>query len=300
MIYKKILVVVNLKSGVGLSQEFHDRLINFADKNNLQYEELITTGKNDRQVLMKQIKKFKPDLVYAVGGDGTINLVASALIKTNITLGIFPAGSANGLAYNLGITNDIDTALSAYLSTKPVTMDTIVINKKYYCFHLADIGLNARIVSRFDKEGSRGMLGYGKHLLKEIIGQRNLFHFYLYRPGQPKRRMRSEMIVFANAKSYGTGAKINPTGKINDGKFELVILRPYPWWFVFTFFYAVFTGKLHKMKYVRVYSLSEVKVELTKKHELQIDGEIISGIKNITAEVIPDALKIIPGTIDRD
>src|SRR5690606_32910123 len=148
MIYKKILVVVNLKSGVGLSQDFHDSLINFADNNKIQFEVLITTGKNDRQVLKKQIKKFKPDLVYAIGGDGTINLVASELIKTNITLGIFPAGSANGLAYNLGITNDLDTALGTYLTTKPVTMDAIVINKNYYCFHLSDIGLNARIVSR--------------------------------------------------------------------------------------------------------------------------------------------------------
>lgn len=300
MIYKKILVVINLKSGVGLSQEFHDKIIDFANKRDLPIEFLITTGKNDKQVLKKQIKKFHPDLVYAVGGDGTINLVASELINSNIPLGIFPAGSANGLAYNLGISNDIDTALTTYTDTVPVKMDAIILNKKYYCLHLADIGLNARIVSRFEKEGSRGMLGYGKHLLKEIVGRKNSFYFYITAPGHRKRRIKSEMLVFANAKSYGTGAKINPTGNINDGKFELVILRPYPWWFVFTFFYAVFTGNLHKMKYVKVYSLSEVKIELDKKHELQIDGEIIPGIKNIAAEVIPDALKVIPGTIDRE
>src|SRR5690606_25000736 len=99
MIYKKILVVINLKSGVGLSQEFHDKILDFASKRDLPIEFLITTGKNDKQELKKQIKKFHPDLVYAVGGDGTINLVASELINSNIPLGIFPAGSANGLAY---------------------------------------------------------------------------------------------------------------------------------------------------------------------------------------------------------
>ena len=294
-----MLLVVNLKSGVGLAREFHDKIKEFAEKKNLHAQLYLTTGKDDSKAIRQLIKKIKPEIVYAIGGDGTINLVASELINTEIALGIYPAGSANGLAYNLGIVNDLETAFTTYLETDPRMMDVIRINKNYYCFHLADIGVNARIVSRFEKEGSKGMLGYGKHLLRELLGKKTWFSFYIHIPGRNRKKMKSEMLVFANATSYGTGAIINPTGKLNDGRFELIILRPYPWWFVFTFFYAVFTGKLHRMKYVKVISVSEAKIELPKKQDIQIDGEIIPGVKTIEAEIIHNALKVIPGTLER-
>ena len=105
------------------------------------------------------------------------------------------------------------------------------------------------------------------------------------------------MLVFANAKSYGTGAIINPTGKISDGRFEIIVLRPYPWWFVFTFLYAVFTGKLHRMKYIKVYSVKKAGISLVRKQEIQVDGEIIPDVKNIDAEILPRALKVLPGIL---
>jgi len=296
---KKILIVINYSSGVGAAKAFHDRIELVAQKNDLQYEVYQTTGNNDHVELKRLIKKHKPEIVFAVGGDGTVNMVASELVNTGIILGIFPAGSANGLAYNLGISNDVENVISNYLFREPKLLDVIKINNKHFCFHLADIGVNARIVSRFEKEGSKGMLGYGKHLIKEMSGKKNWFSFYINIPGFKRRKMKAEMLVFANAKSYGTGASINPTGKLNDGKFEIIILRPYPWWFVFTFIYAVFTGKLHRMKYIKVYSVTQAKIELNKAYEMQIDGEIFPGVKTIRAEIMPGALKVLSGNSDR-
>ncbi len=292
---KKILLVINFKSGVGSAKTFHAKILDIAKKYDLQIELYETTGNEDRKAIRRSIEKFNPEIVYAVGGDGTVNTVASELINTDIALGIFPAGSANGLAYNLGITEDVETLLAKNLEKTPFEMDVIRINGENYCFHLSDIGVNARIVSRFEKEGSKGMLGYGKQLLKEMFTRKNWFTFYVQVPGRRRKKMKAEMLVFANAKSYGTGAMINPTGKLNDGKFEIVILRPYPWWFVFTFIYAAFTGKLHKMKYIKVYSVKQAKIELVKRQEIQIDGEIFRNINIVNVEVIPSALKVLTG-----
>ncbi len=292
---KKILLVINFKSGVGNVKTFHAKILDIAKKHDLQIELYETTGNEDRKAIRRSIKKFNPEIVYAVGGDGTVNTVASELINTDIVLGIFPAGSANGLAYNLGITDDIEATIAKNLNEPPLEMDVIKINKEHYCFHLSDIGVNARIVSRFEKEGSKGMLGYGKQLMKEIFTKKTWFTFYIQVPGHRRKKMKGEMLVFANAKSYGTGASINPTGSVSDGKFEIIVLRPYPWWFVLTFIYASFTGKLHQMRYIKVYSAKSVKIELIKRHELQIDGEIFRDIKLIEAEIIPGALKVLTG-----
>lgn len=289
---KRILFVINPKSGRGQRQDIDAVLSRFSAEYNFKYQIFRTTGENDSEEICRQMNEFKPATVIAAGGDGTINLVASLLINKEISLGIIPAGSANGLAYNLNIPENFEAALKKNLIDEARPVDVIKLNEKYYCLHLADIGLNARIVKRFEKEGSKGMLGYGKQLFKELFEGKTSFAFYINIPGHRRRKMKAEMLVIANAKSFGTGAIINPTGNLNDGKFEIIIIRPYPWWFVFTFLYAAFTGHLHKMKYVKVFSASEAKISLPELQEFQIDGEVMQETKEINVEILHSALKI--------
>src|SRR5213075_353947 len=62
-----------------------------------------------------KIKQEQPDKLIAVGGDGTVKLLAEALWQTGFPLGILPAGSANGLAKELGIDTDLQAALDIIL-----------------------------------------------------------------------------------------------------------------------------------------------------------------------------------------
>jgi diacylglycerol kinase family enzyme len=101
------------------------------------------------------------------------------------------------------------------------------------------------------------------------------------------------MVVIANAQSYGTGVQINPNGRWGDGKFEIVVIKPYPWWFFFTFIYAGFTGKLDKMQYVKVFTSTEAEIVFNKKQDLQIDGEVMEPVERIKLKIIPAALQVI-------
>jgi len=292
---KRILFVVNPKSGKGQRKDIDLVLSRFSEEYSFVYKVYRTTGENDQEEISRQLVDFMPETVIAVGGDGTINMVATLLVNSEIKLGIIPAGSANGLAYNLEIPENFEEALKKNLSGHVHTIDVIRMNKKYHCFHLGDIGLNARIVKRFEKEGSKGLLGYAKQLFKELFEGKTYFSFYIEIPEHRRRKMKAEMLVIANAKSFGTGAIINPTGKLNDGKFEIVIIRPYPWWFVLTFLYSAFTGHLHKMKYVKIFSASEALITLPKSQEFQIDGEIIPETKEINVEILHNSLKLTGG-----
>ncbi|WP_372950362.1 diacylglycerol/lipid kinase family protein [Mariniphaga sp.] len=292
---KRILFVINPKSGRGQRQDIDEVVSRFSEEFKFDFQFYRTTGEGDKEKIRQHIKEYQPDTVMAVGGDGTVNMVAGELIGHDIKLGIIPAGSANGLAYNLEIPENLEAALKKNLSGKVQSIDVIRINKKYYCLHLGDIGLNARIVKRFEKEGSKGMLGYGKQLFKELFEGKTYFSFYIKLPEHRRKKMKAEMLVIANAKSFGTGAIINPTGKLNDGKFEIVIIRPYPWWFIFTFIYSAFSGNLHKMNYIKIYSASEAIITLPKVQEFQIDGEIIPETKEINVEILHNSLKLACG-----
>jgi len=289
----KILFVVNPKSGTALNSDYRDVISEFSEKEGFEWEIFETSGKGDPEKIRKRIDTFNPDSVIAAGGDGTVNIVAVELLGKDIKLGIIPSGSANGLAHNLNIPDNFRRALNFNLTSEAGPMDVIKINDRHFCLHLSDVGINARIVKRFEKEGSKGLLGYGKQLFKELWDGKTYFPFYIEIPGQRRKKMNAEMLVIANAKSFGTGAKINPTGRINDGKFEIIIIRPYPWWFVFTFVFASFIGKLHKMEYVRVYSTEEAKITLPQKQECQVDGEIIPATALLNVKIVPGALKVI-------
>lgn len=289
----KILFVVNPTSGTALNSDYRDVITEFSEKEGFEWEIFETSGKGDPENIRHHIETFNPDTVIAAGGDGTVNIVAVELLGKDIKLGIIPSGSANGLAHNLDIPDNFRKALKFNLHNEAGAMDVIKINERYYCLHLSDVGINARIVKRFEKEGSKGLLGYGKQLFKELRGGKTYFPFYIEIPGQRRKKMNAEMLVIANARSFGTGAIINPTGQINDGKFEIIIIRPYPWWFVFTFVFASFIGKLHKMEYVRVYSTKEAKITLPQKQECQVDGEIIPATALLNVKIVPGALKVI-------
>lgn len=279
-------------SGNALTDDYLSIISEAAEKFNFQWKVFETSGEGDPNKIRSQINDFEPQKVIAAGGDGTVNMVAVELLGTGIELGIIPSGSANGLAYNLGIPENFRRALKFNLKNPANPMDVIKINDRFYCLHLSDVGINARIVKRFEKEGSKGLIGYGKQLFKELMEGKTYFPFYIEIPGQRRRKMKTEMLVIANAKSFGTGAIINPTGIIDDGKFEIVIIRPYPWWFVFTFIFAAFTGSLHRMKYVKVYSTNKATISLPEPHECQVDGEVIPKTTSLKIEIMHHAIKV--------
>lgn len=293
-LHQRILFVINPKSGNNRSVDYEAGISQFAGAEGFEYTIYKTTGENDSTRIRSLLAEYQPEKVIAIGGDGTFNMVAIELIGKKIPLGIVPGGSANGLAFNLNIPNGFSDALETNIKAPSVPMDVIRVNEKYFCFHLSDLGINARIVKRFEKENTRGMVGYGKQLFKELFSAKSFFSYNIKIAGE-ETRSKAEMIVIANAHSYGTGVKINPESSINDGKLEVVVIKPYPWWFVFNFIFAGFTGNLHRMEYVKVYKAEKAQITLDKDQDFQIDGEVIGKTKKIKLEVIPRAISVIQG-----
>ena len=101
------------------------------------------------------------------------------------------------------------------------------------------------------------------------------------------------MIVMLNTHFYGTGAIVNPQGRMDDGKFEIVIIKPYPWYYIFSMFFAFFTGKIHKLKHIKTISCKRAQIFLHPAQDLQIDGEPMGEISQAEVEIIPSAIEVI-------
>jgi diacylglycerol kinase family enzyme len=195
------------------------------------------------------------------------------------------------MAVELGIPQRINNALESILTAKSKNIDVLEINNQYISMHLSDIGMNARIIKRFEKEGVRGLYGYTKQFFKELRRPKR-FYCTITIDGKTYTE-KTLMVVLANATTYGTRAVVNPTGKLDDGKFEIVIIKPYPKWYIFKMFIAFFTGNLDKLRKVKILQGKECKINLSKPHELQIDGELVGEQREVVAKILKYALRIL-------
>ncbi|WP_069660494.1 diacylglycerol/lipid kinase family protein [Arcticibacter eurypsychrophilus] len=286
----KVLFVVNTKSGSRLEDNLKTIIQSDAENKNYEYQIYDLPDPILEKEILKKINLYKPDVLAAAGGDGTINLIASLIHKTPLPLLIIPTGSANGMASELKIGNKIDYALSLLTDGVEQHIDVLKINNKI-CIHLADVGLNARIVKRFEEDPERGIWIYAKYLFREVfLIKKNKFIITI---DGKKIKLHAVSLTFANASKYGTGAVINPIGKIDDGKFELVVVKPFPRIKLLSIAWKMFTNNLHTSEYVQVYSCSKLHIHASKSTTLQIDGEIIGKVREIQAEIISSCLTLL-------
>ena len=289
--FDKVLIVLNPISG-GIDKEKANNLFKLLAKEyDVDQHIYKTTGKNDVKKLKTYIDEFQPDVVIAGGGDGTINLVAQCLVKRDIAMGIIPLGSANGLATELEIPLDIEEAYKIAIEGKPTAVDILQINGKHISLHLSDIGFNANLIKRFEAEEQRGKFAYAKQFIKEYFVSRSARFRFTVNGNTFSRR--AVMVVFANATKYGTGAIINPTGKLNDGKFDVCIIKPYPWYAIFGMAASFFTGTIHKSKYVKMLSVEKIDVRAITPQAVQVDGEVIGSHKKVTAHILDEKIKLM-------
>ncbi len=288
---QRILFVINPISGDIDKNYLRERITTFSEERHFAFEIQYTRGKHDDELITESIQKFAPDKVVSVGGDGTCNLVSRILINKKITMGIIPLGSANGLAKELNIPQTLSEALEIIVADKKKAIDTVKINNQHLSLHLADVGINAQVIKRFERDHIRGFAGYAKHFIQELFAAKPL-KFKVILDGR-KITKKAYMVVIANATKYGTGAIINPRGSISDGQFEIIFVRPYSIGHLFQMIIPFFTHKIHELDYIESYSGKKATIYNYGEKELQIDGELIGRLKKINVEINPQALEIL-------
>jgi diacylglycerol kinase (ATP) len=245
-------------------------------------------GKTDEATIRQQIDQHKPDCVVAVGGDGTLKIVATVLLGSDIPLGVLPAGSANGMARELGIPPDIKGSLTLLIDGVPKATDIITVNENDICLHLSDIGLNAQLVRYYEKNNLRGKLGYLRGVIR-VLQKRRLLRVSIT-VGEECVQRAAFMVVLANARMYGTGAVINPEGDPFDGHFEVVIFRQLSFWEIIKLFWRY---RPFDPKKIEIYPATSVEIETHRRAYFQVDGEYRGRITNLKAVIRPGALQVI-------
>lgn len=284
----KLLFVINPISGGKEKHDWEAAIREYFTDSPHQSEFYLLTGQSDKISIQGYMDTIQPDRVIAVGGDGTVKMLAEMLKETPIPLGILPAGSANGMAKELGIPLKAEEALDVIVHGEAKKIDLIRINEEEICIHLSDVGMNAMLVKYFEKSGSRGFMGYGKATFR-ILWQKRKLRVSIRTDDEDVKR-EAYMVVLANARKYGTGANINPDGDLCDGKFEIVIVRKLN---LLEIFKAMFTDRSFHPRRIEVFSTKNLDMTIQRKTYFQVDGEYKGKTSKIHARILPAILNIM-------
>jgi YegS/Rv2252/BmrU family lipid kinase len=284
---KKVLLIVNPVSGSRDKTELIELLHRRSEELRFEFEIYETTGACDREAVEQRMEAFQPDRVLVAGGDGTINQTANVIRSFKTSMGILPMGSANGLATSLGLPFEIDEAMEVALGAEIRSMDALMIND-HLGLHMSDLGLNARLIKKYEEGQVRGKWGY----LAKVAKTLSEHYTFTARIKTDETVIETEatMIILANASMYGTGVNVNPTGSMFDGRFEVIIATR----FDLIELGKVLTGNTDfNPEIVRVLSTTSVNIEcLVGEVLFQIDGEFQGVVHQVNAHVLPGVLTI--------
>ena len=284
---KNIIIVVNPVSGAVEKKEIVDSTLLFAKNENLESILYETSGKKDIENIKNLYNIHKPERIIIIGGDGTIRMVAEAIAKEDVILGIIPAGSANGFALDLDLQLTLEKNLEIAFLHQFMEVDIITINGKI-SIHLSDLGLNAELIKNYEQGEIHGKWGYALNTITTLFDSGEPFTAKIKANNETFGYV-ARMIVIANAKKYGTGVVINPNGVMNDGKFELVILKN----FDLIIFGQIISGNMPSdPDDVEIISTDKATIELDAPVSFQIDGEYCGTETKLDIKILHKQLKI--------
>ena len=284
---KNIIFVVNPISGDLDKTDLIEAVQEFATTNHFDLEVYETTGKSDLRQIQSLYDEYKPERIIVAGGDGTIKMVAEAMEEHDVVIGILPAGSANGLSVDLNLPQTIEENLKIAFLNHYIEMDMICINGKK-SIHLSDIGINADLVKNYEQSNLRGFWGYAMQAYTTLVESAAPFVATIT-TNKEKVEHTARIIVIANSQKYGTGVTINPNGSMNDGKFELVILKSLD----LLLLGKIITGNMPiDSDDVVIISTDKATIKTDYPVNFQIDGEYCGAQTDLEIHILHKQMKI--------
>jgi YegS/Rv2252/BmrU family lipid kinase len=252
--------------------------------------------KDDGTAKAKMAVRDGVDVVLVAGGDGTINTIGRALIGTEVSIGVIPAGSGNGFARHFEIPFGPDKAVKALAGASVKRIDVGVVNGVPFLV-TCSMAWDASIVRSFEKSFFRGVFPYLFAGVNE---------FLKYKPQEMtveldsgERLFLPDPIVFtiANLTQYGGGAIIAPHARPDDKHLELVVALNKDVPNLITKLPRLYDGSAHKIRELITRRFQRLKVSRKHSADIQVDGELIKAGESIEVFVMPASLKVLAPAI---
>ena len=287
---KKAIFVMNLISGTSSKAGVPDLIENNLDKEKFDYEIVVTEYAGHASEIASRAKDNGVDLVVAVGGDGTVNEVARAIVHSNTALGIMPCGSGNGLARHLLLPMNLRKSLDIINAFDVHDLDYGIINgHPFFC--TCGMGFDAFVSQKFAEAGKRGPITYAENILRE--GLKYKPETYVLEDENGTNQYKAFLISCANASQYGNNAYIAPQASMSDGLIDVIIMEPFDVFEAPQISIDMFNKTLDKNSKIKTFRCKKLHIHRSKPGVIHYDGDPVMTGEDIDVELQEKGIKIV-------
>ncbi len=294
---RHILAIINPVSGTGSKDKIPRLIDTVVDQEKNDVSIVISEYAGHAHEIAAQAANDGIDIVVAIGGDGTVNEVGSALCNTDTAMAIVPSGSGNGLARHLRISMNASRALQVLNNGVVGQFDYCTINgKPFFC--TCGMGFDAAVSYKFSNEGTRGFITYIKTALSEYIKYQP--QDYVINIDGTELKEKAFVIACCNAAQYGNNAYIAPRATMQDGLIDVTVMHPFNMIESPLIGARLFLRQLNHDNHVSIYRGKHVIIERTHEDIIHVDGDpmimparveiqnVSRGISIMVAPSLPD------------
>ena len=287
---KKILFIINPISGTGKKENVETVIANRLDTTNYEFTIRKTEYAGHASVLAREAVDMSFDTVVAVGGDGTVNEVARAIVETPTALGIIPCGSGNGLARHLRIPMHTEKAIDIINQGVIHDLDYGKINgRSFFC--TCGVGFDAFVSLKFAEGGKRGFLSYVEKTLREGIRYKPETYTISY--GDHTEEQKAFLIACANASQYGNNAYIAPGASMKDGLMDVIVMEPFYTIEAPQVIMQLFNKSLPSNNHVKVRQASKISILRPSEGAVHLDGDPMTMGREIQVEILRGKFRVV-------
>lgn len=297
--------IINPTSGRGKPAKCWPRIQEIFRAENWEFDATFTQRPGEASEIARQAAKNGFELIVPVGGDGTIHEVVNGLfadgkaINPQATLGLIPSGTGNDLARVLGLPRET-LAAARHLATSKRSRaidlgEATVTAKGKSVRHLftndADLGFAAKVVERLERGGkfSRGTAPYFIALLRTALEHRN--QAMQLKTADHVMNEPLTTVLVCNGQSTGAGMKVAPDAILDDGLFDVVVVRALSRLEIFRHAPKIYNGTHVKLPQVSVLRAQSVTLTSPERVPIVTDGELV-GETPASFRVLPGALRV--------
>ncbi len=290
MISESVLFIINKFAGGGFQPKVEGKILDICAEYNAECTIEFTRSRGHATELARGGVEKGFNKIVAVGGDGTVNEVASGLVNTNIAMGIIPKGSGNGLGRHLGIPLRFEQAVKSVFTSKAIYIDTFSFNGKL-SVNVSGVGFDGHIANMFGKNGKRGLINYTKLALKEFLNFAE-FTAEIIVDGS-EHSTQAFVIAVANSSQYGNNARIAPVASVIDQKIHVTVLKKVPMLHSIAFLIRFFAGNVHRSGFCETYEGEHIEIKTLLPSAYHVDGEPSGKNNSFVASLNPGSLLML-------
>lgn len=290
---KKLLAVVNPKSGTGNQHQIPQLIDSIIDKSRFAVDIRLVEAEGDAYRFGREAVDNGYYGLVAIGGDGTVNGAASAVVKSDVALAVVPCGSGNGLGRHLNIPMDVKKALALINDDRVEPFDYCTVNDRpFMC--TCGMGFDAQVAFDFSRAGKRGFITYLKKTFS-VYANYKCEDYVLELDGE-RIEEKAFVIALCNAAQYGNNSFIAPHASMQDGMIDITVISPFKFYDAPLVGLSLFFKNIDKNRHVAIYRAKEIKIMRKQHGPMHIDGDPVEMPDELLVKCHKDGIRIFsPG-----